>query len=301
MSVPHYMRSLDISIISLSVRGAVQSALCCCNHRFVLDLWLCFCLNVSVLFMLLRLPQTLHCDSPQKFMSHSVTLEWQLEKVINVLTQWWPCCQLSNAIRSKNVAFVIRKRLNRVTQFVSLMKRQRSTFSFCSSKREGKNKEHVRSRWTQVVYSPHFLHVSETNHFTLRRRNNINIYVRIVKWKFQISLFCDQTAVTVCRGWITFTLYCAISKAPDHREIPRVPWYIWFGSVSIDRATSLSRAVFNGIKEKRREMGGWNCKDKLNIQCQRSRSNWANRIQQSSSFDLQPNWIITWKIILSML
>lgn len=154
MCVSLWLQSVQYTALtspwSVSVSGAVQSAVCCCNHRFVLDLGLCFCLNVLMLFMLLRLPQTHHCAT-EIHESHSVTLEWQLEKVINVLTQWWPHFQSSNAIRRKNYAFVVRKRLNRVTQFVSLMKRQRSTFSFCSSRREGKNKEHVRLRWTQVI------------------------------------------------------------------------------------------------------------------------------------------------------
>ncbi len=41
---------------------------------------------------------------------------------------------------------------------------------------------------------------------------------------------------------------------PDHRELPRVPRYIWFGSFSIDRDISLSGATLNGIKEKRQEI-----------------------------------------------
>ncbi len=189
-----YTSSLDISIVSVSVSGAVQSAVCHCNHRSVLGPWLCFCLSDSMLFVLLRLPQTHHCAT-EIHESLSVTFEWQLEKVINVLTQWWSRFQLSNAIRRKNDAFVVRKRLNRVTQFVSLMKRQRSTFIFGSSRQEGKNKEHVRLRWTQVICGPHFLHVSEMNHFTLKRQNQINISVIKVQLQYAgygsfFSVYC---------------------------------------------------------------------------------------------------------------
>lgn len=109
---------------------------CTSNDKFVLDLWPHCCVAVHA-------PHTLLCCA-QIHESHSVTVEWQREKVINVLTQWWLRCHLSNAIRGINVAFVIRKRLNCVTELVSSMKRQRSTFSFCSSRREEKNKEHVR-------------------------------------------------------------------------------------------------------------------------------------------------------------
>lgn len=52
--------AVSILIISVSGSGADQSALCCCNHRFVL-----------VLFMLHWLPQCAAVQ--QKFMSHTNT------------------------------------------------------------------------------------------------------------------------------------------------------------------------------------------------------------------------------------
>lgn len=122
----------------------------------------------------------------------------------------------------KMALFLSKKRLNRITQFVPLMKRQSSTFKFCSSGRVQKNKEHVRLRWTQDICSPHILlHVSEMNHLTLKRKNQISFYVR----KKKNSLFCDHT-VTVCKVLITFSVYCAIfpvkawSEAAYHRDLP---------------------------------------------------------------------------------
>lgn len=158
--------------------------------------------------MLLSLLET-HHSAAKIHESHSATHEWQLEKVINVLTQWWPRFQLSNATCRKNVTFVVGKRLNRVTQFVSLMKRQRSTFSFCSSRREGKNKEHARLRWTRVVLGPRQIILlwkkwKSSQYLCENRQGKIVIPALSSCW--------DQySASTVCGAWITFSVYHAFS------------------------------------------------------------------------------------------
>lgn len=66
---------------------------------------------------------------------------------------------------------------------------------------------------------PHFLHVSEMNHFTLKRQNQININVSIGKGNFNsmLSLYSViKLRLQYCRVWITFYVYCAISQQrPD--------------------------------------------------------------------------------------
>lgn len=152
-------------------------------------------------------------------------------------------------VAGKMALFLSKKRLNRIMQFVPLMKRQRSTFKFCSSGRVGKNKEHVRSRWTQDICSPYILlFVSEINHF----KSN-----QFLCQKEKQSLVSDQT-VTVCKVQITFSVYCAMfpvkawSKAAYRRDLPGPQahqiWHCFYWQ------RSLTRAAFNGIKERRREI-----------------------------------------------
>lgn len=55
--------------------------------------------------------------------------------------------------------------------------------------------------------------------FYFEKENQINICVRIGKEAFRspaVTLFCEQTTVTVCSIWITFSVYCNISQqTPD--------------------------------------------------------------------------------------
>lgn len=68
------------------------------------------------------------------------------------------------------------------------------------------------SNWGELC-DPHFLHVSKMNHFTLKRHNQCQNRQR-KHWA--LSLFSYQTTLTVCRVWITFAVYCAISQQrPD--------------------------------------------------------------------------------------
>lgn len=173
MSVSQKLQSVQsnwgILHISVSGSGADQSALCCCNHRFVLDLYVfaevsrCFTCCSGRLSALL-------CNRNSWV---TLTLEWQVEKVINILAQWWPvllvikchvqeichCCHQEKG-ESCLTVFVFDKAAKINLQFLQL-------------KAQGRNK--VMLVWDEVNT---FHSLLQFNCFTLKRQNQIYVDVR---------------------------------------------------------------------------------------------------------------------------
>ena len=94
---------------------------------------------------------------------------------------------------------------------------------FCSSRREGRTKSML--DWGELR-GPHFLHVSEMKHFTLKRQNQINIPV----WIGKVNFKCLLSLYSVIKlRWGVDHIFCVLcnfaakawSEALDHTELPQ--------------------------------------------------------------------------------
>lgn len=189
---------------------------------------------------------TNHCAT-EIHESHSVTLEWQVEKVINVLTQWWQHFWLSNAIRRKRKMTPLSSGKGWIMPpglCLWWSDKDQPSVSEAQGKR-GRTKSMLDGGELKSSVA----HTSSTclkrNRFVWKGKNPRSKNKILI---FAIALFCDQTIVTQGVDHIfrllSIFLVKTWSEASDHRERPRVPGYIWSGSVSIDRDTSLGGAAF---------------------------------------------------------
>lgn len=120
-----------------------------------------------------------HCCATEIHESHCVTLEWQVGKVINILTQWWPALSVIKCHLQEKCRCFRQEKGESCHTVCAFDEAAKINLQFLQLKARAKNKEHLRLRWTQDICSPHFLlHVSEMNHFTLERQNQISVYVR---------------------------------------------------------------------------------------------------------------------------
>lgn len=172
-----------------------------------------------------------------------------MEKVINILTQRWPALSVIKCHLNEKCRRVVMKRVNCDTQFVSLMKRQRSTCGSCSTGHGGRTKSTQDVlRCPKDIRGPRVpVHVSEMNRFN----RQISVDVREKN-----SL---HSVIILLRLRIIFSVYCAVSPhRPGLKQLITgsllVPGHTGFGSQSIDRDMSLSAAAVNGIKDKRRKI-----------------------------------------------
>lgn len=125
-----------------------------------------------------------------------------MEKVINILTQRWPALSVIKCHLNKKCRHVVMKRVNCDTQFVSLMKRQRSTCSSCSIGHGGRTKSMQDVlRCAKDICSPRIpVHVSEMNHFNRQTQISVNVREKNSLYSVIILLWL----------WIIFSVYCAL-------------------------------------------------------------------------------------------
>lgn len=186
-----------------------------------LSLFLLKCLNVFHA----AVAASAHCCATEIHESHCVTLEWQVEKVIIILTQWWPALSVIKCHLQEKCRCFRQEKGESCHTVCVFDEAAKINLQFLQLKARGKNKEHLRLRWTQDICSPHFLlHVSEMNHFTLKRQNQISVYVRKENSLYSVIILLQSADHIFC-------LLChfpvkAWSEAADHRAHPS-PWAHW--------------------------------------------------------------------------